>query len=157
MLALNLKELGFLYWNIKHFSFFLTAALTESGEELQETNTTNTINISEERSRLKQHAYSFNQPLIALNRMSDDSNTMFGATGNWMLLFPVLLCVTTAQAISDIRIPSRISAVSSVSPCFCLRRWLCGVLSRRAPTVLPNQAQLNSLEEAGVWLPSWMI
>lgn len=150
MLALNWKESGFLFWNIKHFSFFLSAALTERGEELQETNTTKTININEEWSRLKQHAYSFNQPLIALNRMSDDSNPVFGATGNWMLLFPVLLYVTTAQAISVIRISSRLSAVSSVSPCFCLRRWLCGVLSRRAPTVLPNRAQLHSLEEAGV-------
>lgn len=79
------------------------------------------MNISEEWSVVKQHVWSFNQPLIAWNQMSDDSNPKIGTTGNWMLLFPVLLCVTTAPAISGIRIPPHLAAVLSVSPCFCLR------------------------------------
>ncbi len=53
--------------------------------------------------------------------MRDDSNPKIGTTGNWMLLFPVLLCVTTAQAISGIRIPPHLAVVLSISPCFCLR------------------------------------
>ncbi len=53
--------------------------------------------------------------------MSNDSNPKTGTTGKWMLLFPVLLCVTTVQAISGIRIPPYLAVVLSVSPCFCLR------------------------------------
>lgn len=49
--------------------------------------------------------------------MRDDSNPKIGTTGNWMLLFPVLLCVTTAQAISGIRIPPHLAVVLR----FCLR------------------------------------
>lgn len=51
--------------------------------------------------------------------MSDDSNPKIEQqeTGCCCFLFSY---VTTAQAISDIRIPSHLSAVWSVSPCFCL-------------------------------------
>lgn len=128
---------------------------TKVGVELQEINGTKKMNISEEWSVVKQHVWSFNQPLIAWNQMSDDSNPKIGTTGNWMLLFPVLLCVTTAPAISGIRIPPHLAVVLSVSPRFCLRSaavFAAGfvLFCRAVPTVLPNQAQLNSFEEAGV-------
>lgn len=107
-LALNMKESVFLV--LKYSVDLLDRCIDD-----REWRRNEPMNI-EEWSRLKRHVYSFNQPLIALNGASDDSNPSIGCCR--FLFFNALQLL---RQLVTFAFPH----VSSVSPCFCLRRPHC--------------------------------